>query len=237
MKIIDIHSHLLFGVDDGARSLEESAAMLDEAAKQGIEAMILTPHFRGGMFPYPKGRIREHFERLLPEAQKRGIRIYLGCEYHVDSSMVEHLKNGRCSTMADSEYVLAEFSYGSDIADITEQVRLLLCCGYIPVIAHVERYDCILKHPEGAAHLRKMGAMVQINAGAVLGQEGYQARRCCKRLLKNGWADVVASDCHNTDRRNNRLGECYQHIAKKYGEDYAGKLFWDNPAKLIPDKS
>ena len=93
--MIDIHCHLLYGVDDGAKTIEESVAMLEAAKEQGISAMILTPHYRHGMFAYPKEEIEEHFRILEPYAQKLGIYLALGTEYHVNSHIVEALDNGR----------------------------------------------------------------------------------------------------------------------------------------------
>ena len=107
--MIDIHCHLLYGVDDGAKTIEESVAMLEAAKEQGISAMILTPHYRHGMFAYPKEEIEEHFRILEPYAQKLGIYLALGTEYHVNSHIVEALDSGRCRTMAGSRYVLSEY--------------------------------------------------------------------------------------------------------------------------------
>lgn len=111
--MIDIHCHLLYGVDDGAKTIEESVAMLEAAKEQGISAMILTPHYRHGMFAYPKEEIEEHFRILEPYAQKLGIYLALGTEYHVNSHIVEALDSGRCRTMAGSRYVLCEYSHDS----------------------------------------------------------------------------------------------------------------------------
>ena len=104
--MIDIHCHLLYGVDDGAKTIEESVAMLEAAKEQGISAMILTPHYRHGMFAYPKEEIEEHFRILEPYAQKLGIYLALGTEYHVNSHIVEALDSGRCRTMAGSRCVV-----------------------------------------------------------------------------------------------------------------------------------
>ena len=112
--MIDIHCHLLYGVDDGAKTIEESVAMLEAAKEQGISAMILTPHYRHGMFAYPKEEIEEHFRILEPYAQKLGIYLALGTEYHVNSHIVEALDSGRCRTMAGSRYVLCEYSHDSE---------------------------------------------------------------------------------------------------------------------------
>ena len=124
--MIDIHCHLLYGVDDGAKTIEESVAMLEAAKEQGISAMILTPHYRHGMFAYPKEEIEEHFRILEPYAQKLGIYLALGTEYHVNSHIVEALDSGRCRTMAGSRYVLCEYSHDSEYAYIYQMTQELV---------------------------------------------------------------------------------------------------------------
>ena len=100
--MIDIHTHLLFGVDDGPETFEESIAMLEHAKAQGIDAMILTPHYRHGMFPYPKDRIEEHFAKLYKSAKEIGIDIYLGTEQHINSMTIEYIENGRIRLLSVS---------------------------------------------------------------------------------------------------------------------------------------
>ena len=104
--MIDIHSHLLYGVDDGAKTRKESIQMLKEAKKQNVKAMILTPHYRKEMFKHSNEIIEEHFRDLKAAADEIGIDIYLGTEFHIHSKAVEYLQKGRCRTLADTEYVL-----------------------------------------------------------------------------------------------------------------------------------
>lgn len=233
--MIDIHTHLLFGVDDGAKSLEESVAMLEEAKKQGIETCILTPHYRHGMFPYEKEKIDEHFEMLTKEAEKIGVKIYIGCELHVDSSLIECLQTERCYTLCKSSYVLTEYSYATEYDYIYEKTRRLISCGYIPVIAHVERYECFLKKPKLCAEISDVGAFIQINADSVLGLVDKKAEKFCKKALSKGWIDIVASDSHGVKHRVNNMEKAYRFIEKKYGEKYANYLFREIPLKIIED--
>ncbi|MEZ3433935.1 MAG: PHP domain-containing protein [Lachnospiraceae bacterium] len=231
--MIDIHCHALYGVDDGAANIEESAAMLKQAASQGVEAVVLTPHYRHGMFPYPKERIWEHFEKLKPTAEEIGMELYLGCEYHVNSRIVEALTSGRCLSLAEGDFVLTEYSFDTEYSYINEQTRKLLSCGYIPVVAHVERYGCFLKNPKLCAELADTGAYIQVNADSILGLTGRTAERFCKKLLKHEWVDIVASDAHGIKNRASHLGECQEYIIKKYGKDYAELLLEHNPQRII----
>lgn len=231
--MVDIHNHSLFGVDDGAETIETSIAMLETAYRQGVDAVILTPHYRHGMFPYPTEEIKEHYRQLSGHAEQIGIRVYLGCEYHVNSRMIEYLQSGRCMTMAGGSYVLTEYDYDTDYTMIYNETKQLLMTGYVPVIAHVERYGCLQKKPELCRELSEVGAMIQINAAGVLGKDGKNEARCCKKLLKNEWADIVASDAHGITRRPNYMAECRDYIGKKYGTEYAGMLFDSNPLKVL----
>lgn len=228
---IDIHNHGLYGVDDGAETFEESVAMLEDAYRQQVEAIVLTPHYRHGMFAYPKEEIEEHFLKLREAAESIGIRVFLGCEYHVNSRVVEALHAERCHSLADGDYVLTEYAYETEYSYIMQYTQQLLSNGYVPVIAHVERYQCLLKKPKLCCELSDMGVMIQMNADSVLGLDGKATERFCKKMLKNEWADIIASDAHGMKERASHMAECYQHVEKKYGEHYANRLFYRNPKK------
>ena len=230
--MIDIHCHLLYGVDDGAKTIEESVAMLEEAKAQGVSAMILTPHYRHGMFAYPKEEIEEHYRILEPYAQKLGIYLALGTEYHVNSHMVEAFDSGRCRTLASSRYVLCEYSHDSEYTYIYQMTQELILHGYIPVFAHVERYEA-LADLDAVEELRNLGAWITVNADAVLGLEGMGPKKYCKKMLKAEYVDAIASDSHGIKKRANHMGKCYELIEKKFSSEYADQLFVTHPAKIL----
>lgn len=233
--MIDIHCHLLYGVDDGPKTIEESVAMLEEARNQGIEAIILTPHYRHGMFAYPKETIEEHFLLLQAYAAKLGITLALGTEYHVNGQVVESMGNGRCRTLAGSHYVLSEYSHATEFAYIYQSAQEMILHGYIPVIAHTERYECMTADLERASQLRELGAWIQLNADAILGLEGRVTRKFCKKMLCEGLADVVASDSHGIKDRACHMNDCRKFLEKKYDADYAKRLLLENPLKILSD--
>jgi protein-tyrosine phosphatase len=234
-EIIDIHNHLLFGVDDGAKTLETSISMLNQAKYQDITTIILTPHYRQGMFAYPAVDVERNFEQLRGKAEKIGIGVHLGCEYHMDSEITENINSGRVHTLADTDYVLTEYSYSSEFFYIKENTTRLLSCGYIPVIAHAERYGCFQKKPELAWDLKDMGAYVQVNADSILGIDGKVLKKACRQLLKLEIADIAASDSHGTDERSNHMLDCYRYICRKYAKGYAARLFCENPHRIIDE--
>lgn len=233
--MIDVHCHLLYGVDDGPKTIEESVSMLEAARDQGIEAIILTPHYRHGMFAYPKETIADHFRNIQAYAQKLGIGLLLGTEYHVNGQIVDALESGRCCTLAGSHYVLSEYSHATEYAYIYQMTQELIFHGYIPVLAHVERYECMTEDLSRAARLRELGAWIQLNADAILGTEGRTAKRYCRKMLSAGYVDVVASDSHGIAKRACHMQECYRFIQKKYGDDCARRLLCSNPEKIITD--
>lgn len=230
--MVDIHCHLLYGVDDGAATIEESVKMLQHAKNQGVTAIILTPHYRHGMFAHPNEKIAAHFSELLPLAGQLGIELALGTEYHVNSQIGEALQSGRCRTLAESGYVLSEYSHNSEFTYLYQMTEELLRCGYVPVIAHAERYACLVQEPSRVKELRRLGAWIQLNADAVLGLEGRAPKRFCKRLIAGDCADVIASDSHGANRRVCHLAECRGYLIKKFDAETADRLLLRNPTMI-----
>lgn len=235
--MIDIHCHLLYGVDDGADTIEESVEMLRLAKEQGIDAIILTPHYRHGMFAYPKEAVESHFLKLEPYAKQLGIRLALGTEYHVNSRIAEALGSGRCRTLAGSRYVLSEYSHDSEYSYIYQMTQELILHGFIPVIAHVERYACMTEDMDRADELRRLGAWIQMNADAVLGLEGRGPKKYAKKMIAAGYVDVVASDSHGARHRACHLEQCRAYITKKFGADTSDRLLQENPLIIFGNSS
>ena len=231
--MIDIHTHLLFGVDDGPQTMQESIEMLKAAKAQAIDAMILTPHYRHGMFAYPNDQIKENFAALAESANKIGIKLYLGTEHHVNSMILEYIQTGRVRTLAGTQYVLAEYKHDTEFEYIAKSVRDLLRNGYIPILAHVERYMCMYEDLDRVDWLRDVGAMIQVNANAILGMEGFKVKGFTKKLLKYGYVDFVASDSHDLKKRANNLGKCRDYLYKKYDERYVDKLLEGNAMEIL----
>ena len=234
--MIDIHSHILFGVDDGPENIEESIEMLRDAKEQGVQVIIATPHYRHGMFPYVKEEIDINYARLKQEAKNIGIDLYLGTEQHVNSMLVDHLESGRCRTLADSSYVLVEYKYETEFTYIKESVQDLLRHGYVPIVAHVERYAC-MDRIENIEFLREIGAMIQVNADAIIGKDGFRAKSYNKKLLKNCLVDFVGSDAHGVKKRKSNLGKCSEYLYKKYDARYVDKILKNNARDILMQKT
>lgn len=232
MNLIDIHNHSLYGVDDGAGDEKECREMLVQSAWQGVDGIILTPHRRREMFHYPAGEIEEKFRLMQEWGRAEGIRLWLGCEYHVGPDLFGELESHRFHTMADSCYILTEYDPSGTFQQIEEYTQELIQRGYCPVIAHVERIGVFSREPALLRNIRDRGAMVQVNADSVLGLEGLRTAHTVKRALKEGLVDFIGSDAHNVTDRASHLGRCREYVQKKYGKDSADTIFCDNPLKL-----
>lgn len=235
MKYIDIHSHILPGLDDGAKSMEKSLEMLEIAREEGISKIILTPHNMPGKGCPTREVLEERMSQLRESAREAGIQIelYLGTEYFYREEVSELLERGEAVTMASSRYVLLEFYPGEDTSYIFNTVREVYSLGYKPVIAHVERYERLMKNKDDIKALKKMGALLQVNVSYIVGEYGHWRKMQVNRLLKERLVDFVATDAHSTGKRAPRLKKCAAYLYKKYGEEYADALLFGNAQKYF----
>ena len=231
----DIHCHVLPGVDDGARNTDESINMLSLMYDEGIRNVILTPHYHRGHMETGIERITDRFGKLCAAAKQtekiNEMNLYLGCEIYYYPSVIEWLDEGKVATMAGSNYVLLEFGFTMDKRIILEGVSSVINSGYIPVIAHIERYESLNKDLKSVDTLLEKGAYFQINSEAL--HERYKIRSFAKKLLKERMVHFLATDAHDMSHRAPYLSDAARYIVKHYGEDYCRKLVIDNPAKVI----
>ena len=231
-KFIDIHCHLLHGVDDGATDLEDAKALLRMAWEDGVGTVVLTPHYRGRFrqnTPEDLARALAELERCKPE----GMELFLGNEVSFEPDVSEKLREGRVLTLAGGPYVLLEFSVLSTAAQVLAGVEEILSGGMIPVIAHAERYPVFLKDRRLVGTVLHLGALIQINAESIMGEDGLAVKWFCRRLLKDRCVHFVASDAHDQIHRTPRLGDCYRLVRERYGKEYADALFRENARVVL----
>lgn len=236
--LIDIHSHILPGVDDGSDSYETSIRMLGRAAKDGISGMILTPHNKPGRRHISFSKLSEKLEKLRNMMRERNIDIdlYIGNELYYRSGILEELQDGTAVTLADSHYVLVEFNPLENYDYIRNGIYSLLMDGYYPILAHVERYRNVCGGNGRVDELVEMGCYIQANAASVMGQTGWGTKRFLGNLLKRRQVHFIATDAHDPVKRAPCLAECACYIGKKYGGDYGRKLFYENPLCVTEDE-
>ena len=235
MNLIDIHCHILPKVDDGPDSVEESLKILKDMKRQGIKHVIVTPHYRPEMFEPSMKRVIYSYRHLRDIAYEMGVSMSLGCEYYRNEQIIDHMDNRKRPSMAGSRYVLIEFSMNDLFPTIRNYVYELITHGYQPIIAHVERYFCCQKM-EKIQELKDMGALVQLNAGSVLGEEGWKLKIFCLDLMKKDLVDFIASDTHNTSDRKLNLKKCASYVTKKMGKQYAERIFFNNPLNILKNR-
>lgn len=237
-NLIDIHSHILPGVDDGADSLAMSMRMLKIAADDGISKIVLTPHNKPGHRHIHFSKMASKAEELQEMMSEENIEIelYIGSELYYRSGLSEEIENGMSATLAGSRYVLLEFTPLEDFDYIRNGCYALLAGGYYPVLAHVERYQNVCSKKGGIDELIETGCYIQVNAGSIMGKNGAKAKRTVKELLKRRQVHFIATDAHDLKRRAPHLSDCADYVKKKYGEDYGEKIFCENPLCVIRDK-
>lgn len=232
MKLTDIHCHMLPHVDDGPGKVEEATKLLEESYKQGIRRIIVTPHYRPEMFEPSMKRVCYSYNHLRGIAADIGIELRLGCEYYRNEKIVRHMTNHNRPTMAGSKYVLVEFSPGDLFQVLRNYVYDLVTNGFRPIVAHIERYLCCAEI-EKVRELKDMGASIQVNASAILGDDGRMTKRYCAQLMKADLIDFIASDSHDIKTRKPNLGKCASYVSRKMGKPYAKRIFVTNPENII----
>ena len=230
MKFVDMHCHILPDLDDGAKDMEETRRMLKIAEEQGITDIIVTPHYRPGHFRSSREEILASIERVQEVIDRNNIaiRLYPGCEVFYRSEIGERLEDGSITTMNDTEYVLVEFSPREDYRLIRNAVEDIFAEGYTPIVAHVERYDCMVKHPEYVEELKAIGCLIQVNAASITGEVSFLCKRYVHKLLKQELVDFVGTDSHNDEGRKPALAKCAKILYRKYDEEYADALLFGN---------
>lgn len=234
-KIADMHCHIVPGVDDGAQTLDESLAIIKEEYAQGVRMIILTPHWRRGMFETDRQTVKRQFDQLKESTQEKytDLKLYLGCEFHVNPDMTDEIGQNPFFRMNGSDYVLTEFSSHHDETCIRDTINQILSSGYTPIIAHIERYPACIGNTEFIYELQQMGALIQVNADSVTGRDGWSVKRTVLKLIKDGLVDFIGSDAHNTKDRACHLLECEKVLLKKFGSDLTQKILWDHPNEII----
>jgi len=230
---IDIHSHIIPGIDDGAKDEAMALKMLRIANDCGTRHIIATPHYVYGNTRYEYSKIREKCARLNGLAADAGlsVTIHPGCEVFITPELAELLEQGLIGTLAGSRCMLIEFPM-MNIPQYTDSVLYdLQLKGIIPIIAHPERNIEIQQKPELIKAFFDRGILSQVNSGSITGFYGMNARRTAMRLINEGWAQFVASDAHSDNIRNPGLKKAAVIIEKKFGLKMRVSLFALNALK------
>lgn len=242
--LVDIHCHALSCVDDGAGDEETMKSMLDTAYSDGIRAICFTPHFK--IFEFDSDEDIEQYNHLVSSSYNLAcsyikekypdMALYLGNEIMYHDEILNSLNSKSCKSLNGSSYILVEFQPTVTTFDIENAVIRILRKGYIPIIAHIERYSALLKKPELIYELRSMGALMQINARGILKFKFGRMARFIKDVLRKKQVDIVASDAHDNSIFAPNLSKAMLYVSKHYGEKYAEKIFSKVPYAVLSNK-
>lgn len=225
-NFVDLHHHLIYGVDDGAQSLEDMQKMILRAASEGVRDIVCTSHVTPGYEPFRREVYDAHLQeaREFIGAQGLDLRLHSGCEVLYTDASARLLREGHYPTLAGSDTVLVEFIPDTSFREMTEAVSSFAMAGYDVLLAHVERYEALRSRKNVRILREEFGAYMQMNAGMILGKRGFFTERWFRHMLEEGCIDCVATDAHNLNSRACRMQSCHAVLTEKYGAEMADEL-------------
>ncbi len=238
--MIDVHCHIIPGVDDGSDSMSTSMMMAAMAADDGVDTIIATPHFmEGGEGSYLRYRaLQAAAKRTEREFHESGIPIHIHCGAEVlcTDETLHLLETGEFPRIVDTDYSLVEFDFDKPISYMSHCLHQIRSSGIRVIVAHPERYFAIQSHRKTLTEWVNLGYYLQVNKGSFQGQFGKPALKTGKWILKNHLAFLLASDAHNTTSRNTELGEIRYELSHKYGDNMLELLTEENPRRLLANQ-
>ena len=234
--MIDIHTHILPGLDDGAADIYDSIEMAALARDNGTSVIVATPHcnipgsysnYFGKEYCHVFQRTKEILQQEVPE-----ITLLAGMEVFTTEDVPRFLTEGRIFPINRTRYILMEFDFGEDPDFADEMLRRVKDVQAIPLVAHAERYEFVQDNPEIVYRWKKQGCEIQINKGSFLGKFGQRARRTAFELLNHNLVTAVASDAHSPIQRTTCMADAYDYLREEYSEEYLDVLFDKNPENI-----
>jgi protein-tyrosine phosphatase len=237
--VIDLHCHILPGIDDGASDLSTSLAMAADSVAQGVSVVACTPHILPGLYHNTGAAIRHAVVRLQEALDDNQIplRLVTGADVHMTPDFVAGLRDGRLLTLADSRYVLVEPPHHTAPPQLEDFFFNLMVAGYVPILTHPERLSWVPSRYETIKKLVRAGVWMQITAGSFTGAFGRNALYWAQRLLDEGCVHLVASDAHDLKRRPPDLAAGFESVAKRVGMEEAQRLVLTRPMAILEDQA
>ncbi len=234
--MIDFHSHILPNIDDGSRNMEMSTKILEEAKQVGFTKIISTSHYIEQYYETDENTRIELLEDLRKNTQNLGIELYLGNEIYVSNEIVQFIKSKKASTINNTRYVLFELPLNVKPMNAKEVVYRLIENGYIPVIAHPERYSYVKEDILYAKELAEMGTLFQSNYGSIIGLYGGKAKDTLKKLLKEDLIQFLGSDVHRPEQIYPKIPKALKKFRKILSEEKLEQLTTLNAQKVLQNK-
>lgn len=236
--MIDFHSHIIFDVDDGAKTIENSVKMILEAEKAGYTDIIATPHYMEGYYEIEKNDIREKVVLIntILEQNNINVKIHQGNEVYITNNIINLIDEGIVSTINDSRYILIETPMTIEPLNLIEVIYNILENKKVPVIAHPERYTFIQKDPNKLYNLIQQGVLFQANIGSLIGLYGKEAKRTVIQLLQNNMIHFIGTDTHMPDSIYTKVDTAIEELKKIISEEKIEKLMYDNAKKVLDNE-
>lgn len=238
--MIDIHTHILPGLDDGADDFEEACIMAEMAVRSGVTALIATPHSNDmyGFLNEESIHLKTKYKKFcqILKEEQIPLEVYRGMEIWASSDISEKIETGRLLTLNQSKYVLIEFSFIEQPWWFETIIHEMTKYGLVPVIAHPERYESVQENPNLVYDWYLAGACTQMNKGSLLGRFGRKAAYTAEKLLKHQLYSFIASDAHHYDMRTTDMNEIVGYLKKYYDEAYWIELLEKNPLELLKNR-
>lgn len=238
--MIDLHCHIVPGVDDGAATMDESHMMAQMAIDSGVTAIAATPHFNlgGHVGPADSDSIYQSMVGLYKSFKEEHVdlKLYTGMEVFVSPEVPKLIKERKLLTLGGSHYLLVEFAFGESSYFADEMLKKIVREGLVPVIAHPERYEFIQEDEKHLFDWVNAGYILQVNKGSVLGSFGRAASKVAHWCLGEGCVHLIGSDAHSPYRRTTSMAEAYEYISEYNSPDIAEFLFTGNPSAILADK-
>jgi len=229
--MVDIHSHILWGLDDGARTLEQSLSMLGIAAKFGTTDIVATPH-ANYRYSFEPSRVAQRVEEISKGTGNRPT-VHTGCDFHLSFDNIQDaLENPAKYAINSGPYLLVEFP-DTALTGMASALTALVQRGLIPVMTHPERQPVLSQVPADFMEWIQMGCLVQVTAQSLLGRFGRHAEESAWEMIRRGLAHIVASDAHDEKDRTPRLDQAFDAVVSRMGPAHAQLLFVDNPKAVI----
>jgi protein-tyrosine phosphatase len=230
--MVDIHSHILPGLDDGAQTIEESLEMLDIAAASGTTDIVATPH-ANGEFRFDPDRVQQLFQDLS-RRKAASIRIHLGCDFHLTyANLLNAIENPSKYTINHHQYLMVELPDLIALTAVKSAINQLIGVGIVPIITHPERNRSLQPELRELERWTASGGRVQVTAQSLLGRFGSAAQRAAGSLMDGNYVHFIASDAHDCVDRTPDLSTAYNYVAAKYGAQRADALFIHNPGATL----
>ena len=232
MGFIDIHCHILPGIDDGPESIEESLEMVKMAVNNGTSHIFCTPHVYPDVYDNNADSIKRARDQLKNKVSN-GVKLFFGGDVRIMPDMMERLARQEVPTLNGSPYLLVEFPSQMIPHYTSRLIFNLRQNGLIPIVTHPERCVYFAKDFTGLKVLRDLGCMFQLTAMSLLKDVAKEVRKNTIAMIENGFADFIASDGHSTGHRAPVLSRAYDEVQHRFGKDLADKIFFKNPQKVL----